>query len=239
MEANRLAWNLATRVHQKNRRVNLKQMFTRPDYVSLDAIAQTELRNIGLRGKKVAQTSCNNGREAISLVRLGAIEAVGFDIADEAVREAEELADIAKANCRFIRTNVLDIGSEWDAQFDLVYISIGALCWLPDLRGFFAVVSRLLNPGGHLAIYEEHPYMYCLATPDEREFDASNPLKPVHSYFRKEPWIEESGIERIIGSALHRSISLFSGPSTLMQRHCSFRVRSPGTRCGRPRRRWS
>lgn len=41
-------------------------------------------------------------------MQLGAKEGVGFDISDAAISEAEELAEIAKENARFIRTNALE-----------------------------------------------------------------------------------------------------------------------------------
>lgn len=37
---------------------------------------------IGLQGKKVVQIGCNNGREALSLVRMGAKSVLGIDQSD-------------------------------------------------------------------------------------------------------------------------------------------------------------
>jgi len=196
-EANRAAWNEVTPIHQKNRKIDLKAKFAEPGYSYLDPTETAKLQEIGLEGKKVAQLSCNNGREIISVVNLGAAEGVGFDISDEVIREAEELASIAKANCRFVRTDVYDIGEEWHGYFDLVYVTIGALAWLPDLDRYFAVVASILKPGGSLLIYEQHPFGYMMAVPDEPEWDEQNPVKVCFSYFRTEPWVDNTGIDYV------------------------------------------
>ncbi len=46
--------------------------------------------------------------------------------------------------------------------FDLVYTGIGALCWLPDIRRWAAVVAALLRPGGRLFIREGHPMLWAI-----------------------------------------------------------------------------
>ncbi len=213
-EANRAAWNQATKVHQKNRKINLAEKFADPGFLYLDELERGKLEEIGLEGRVVAQLGCNNGRETISLVRLGANVGVGFDISDEVIEEAKTLAEIARANCQFIRTDVYEIESEWDGRFDFVYITIGALIWMPDLDKYFAVVARLLKPGGQLAIYEQHPFMYCFATPDDPEYDEQNKLMPTFSYFRKEPWVEEGGID-YIGKTRYDSSPSYSYTQTM------------------------
>ncbi|HOD66361.1 MAG TPA: class I SAM-dependent methyltransferase [candidate division Zixibacteria bacterium] len=199
-EANRRAWNEATPLHQRHRTVDLRAKFAEPGYSCLDPIETAKLLQIGLAGQRVAQLCCNNGREILSLVNLGAAEGVGFDISDAAIAEAEELARIAGANCRFVRTDVYDIGREWDGRFDLVYITIGALSWLPDLGRFFGVAARLLAPGAALAVYEQHPFLYLFPTPGDPEYDSENELTAVFSYFRTAPWEETQGIDYIGGT---------------------------------------
>ena len=70
--------------------------------------------------------------------------------------------------------------------FDLVYTGIGALCWLPDVRRWAAVVAGLLRPGGRLFIREGHPMLWAL---DEARTDA---VVVDYPYFeRVEPLIDE------------------------------------------------
>jgi hypothetical protein len=39
----------------------------------------------------------------------------------------------------------------------MVYVTWGAINWLPDIAGWAAVVGSLLKPGGHLYLAESHP----------------------------------------------------------------------------------
>ena len=202
-DANREAWNEATLKHQEARvakKLDYKKKFSKKGFSTLDNIETARLKAIGLKGKRVAQVCCNNGRETLSLVNLGAKSAVGFDISDEAIKEALELAKISGLNCKFVRTDVYDIGEEYNNSFDLIYITIGAMGWLPDLNRFFKVVSKMISPGGHLMIYEHHPFLYMIARDGETEFDQKDPLKIVHPYFRTEPWVSNDGIDYIGGT---------------------------------------
>ena len=57
-----------------------------------------------------------------------------------------------------------------------------------DLGAFFDVAARLLKPGGALLVYEEHPIMNMF------EPGAADPLKPVNSYFKAEPFEDVGAI---------------------------------------------
>jgi len=166
---------------------------------------------LSIAGKRVAQLSCNNGRETLSMLNLGAASAVGFDISDEAINEARELAAVSGLNCEFIRTDVYDIGHEFDRSFELIYISIGALGWLPDLDGFLGIVSRLLKSAGVVVFYEAHPFVEMLACENEKDYDPSNPMKIVYSYFKDDPWIDDTGID-YIGKSTYKSKLCYNFP---------------------------
>ena len=199
-EANRKAWNEVMPIHQKYRKIDLKKAFSNRGFVTFDSIEKSFLDKIELTGKKVAQLCCNNGQETLSLVNYGAESAAGFDISDLAIEEANELQKISGLNCKFIRTDVYDIDEEWFNQFDMIYITIGAIAWLPDIELFFKMVSHLLKKDGDLLIYDTHPFCYMLAHPDEDEYRKDYPKNAVHSYFRTEPWIGNTGIDYIGGT---------------------------------------
>jgi len=196
-DANREAWNEVTPIHQNARKINLKSEFKNAGFSTLDPKITAKLREIGVEGRRVAQVCCNNGRELLSLINIGAKSGAGFDISDAAIEEAIELKNISKLPAEFIRTDAYDISIEFYNEFDLVYISIGALAWLPELDEFFKIVSRLLKNTGHLVIYEQHPFVYMLAQPGDELYVESDPIKIVHSYFREEPWIDTDGIDYV------------------------------------------
>jgi len=199
-ETNREAWNKATLVHQKARKDDLLIKFSRPGYSTLDKTETEILKEIGIEGKTVAQLCCNNGRETLSLVNLGAKSAVGFDLSDKAIEEALKLKEISGLNCRFVRTDVYDIDPKYFGLFDIVYISIGALSWLPDLDLFFEIASNMLKSGGALFIYEMHPVTNMVSREDEPEYNPQMPYNNCYSYFRKEPWVATTGFDYVGGT---------------------------------------
>lgn len=206
-EANRKAWNEVTPIHQKHRKVNLKKAFSIKGFSVLDTFEKSYLDKIGLKGKKVAQLCCNNGQETLSLVNYGAESAVGFDISDLAIEEANELQKISGLNCEFVRTDVYDIGEEWFDKFDAIYITIGAIAWLPDVESFFKIVNKMLKKGGDLLLYDTHPFCYLLAFPGAEDFDENHPKEAKYSYFRTEPWIDNSGVDYIGGTTYDATTS--------------------------------
>ena len=200
-ESNREAWNEAMEYHRRARGEALQKGFEEPGYSvfdrDCDGVLLDKLSGIDLTGKTIAQLPCNNGRELLSLARMaGAHEAVGFDISDAAIEEARALAARAKLNARFERTNILEIGDEYNKRFDFIYISEGSLQWFPDLGEYFSVVGRLLKPGGKVMIFEMHPFAYFFET----GFDPANPdLDRLTPYFEKGPYSYKGGLDYVGG----------------------------------------
>lgn len=197
-EVNRAAWNEALGYHQKARNGSLQKGFQDPDFTTLnracDRSLQEKLQSIDLTGKTIAHIPCNNGRELLSLMKLGAKEAVGFDISDAAILEAEELARIAKLNASFVRTNALDIDAKYNGCFDFIFISQGSLQWFPDLHEYFGVIARLLKKNGKLLISEIHPFKYFF----ENGFSfAKQNFDQLTSYFSREPNNYPRGLDYI------------------------------------------
>ena len=154
-----------------------------------------ELENIDFNDKTVAQFCCNNGRELLSLMGLGVRDGVGFDIAENIIGQAKETAEKAGINnCAFVACNIFDIPASYHNQFDFIFFTIGTLTWFEDLTLLFDKVAKCLKPNGLLLINDFHPLMNMLPTPDEDEYDQDDLFRVAHSYFRKEPWIENSGM---------------------------------------------
>ena len=157
--------------------------------------AAQELTAIDFNGKTIAHFCCNNGRELLSLMRLGAKAGFGFDIAENIINQAVDTAKKAGIdNCRFTACNILDIPEQYHSSFDFVMFTIGAITWFEDLNELFQKVSLCLKPGGILFINDFHPIMNMLPMPGEPVFDENHLNRIAYSYFRKEPWIENEGM---------------------------------------------
>jgi SAM-dependent methyltransferase len=208
-KANKEAWEEAFAKHKAGYKEDPALRLKRGDLSFLEKDTIAILQDIGLQGKDVAQICCNNGRELLTLLKMGAATGTGFDIAENFIEEGRRLAKEANLNAEFVATNIYDIDDTYSSRFDLVLITIGALCWFEDLELFFAKVAFVLKDGGTLLINEQHPYTNMLAMPNEEGHDAEHPDKVVSSYFKEEPWIENDGVD-YIGETTYKSKTLYS-----------------------------
>lgn len=117
-----------------------------------------------LRAKSLLHLACANGNDSLSLAALGA-RVTGVDISDVAVQIAQRTADEAGLNARFIAADVYDLPADL-GQFDIVYMSWGGICWMPDLQRWADIVAGLLRPGATLGVFEHHPVWEILAVRD-------------------------------------------------------------------------
>lgn len=173
VKANEAAWNEVTPIHKSYRKGEVE--FFRSGGITLDKIEIEHLPEI--RGKQVAHLSCNCGQDTLSLSNLGGI-CTGFDISEKALEEARSLALQSGISAEFVHGNVLDIPDEYASRFDLVYMSRGALVWLPDLKLLMKNISKILKTGGELFIQDQHPFIHLF---DEDETVVT------HNYFDTEP----------------------------------------------------
>ena len=190
-ESNRKAWNEAMTYHKKAMDKKWDSMFSDRNYIYQKNPELAELRKIGIEEKSVAHLSCNNGIELMSLKRLGAAKCTGFDISDTAIEEAKKRADKFQIECEFVRTDVLDIDKKLFHQYDLIYITVGALVWIPNLKKYFSIAHDLLRKDGTLFIYEHHPFANVLPWED----DYKGEIRVTNHYFTDDIYKGTEGID--------------------------------------------
>ncbi len=114
-------------------------------------------------GQKILHLQCHFGMDSLTLAQNGA-EVVGVDFSRPAIDAARTLAaDLGLADrARFLVSDVYETAAvlPHPASFDRVFVSWGALSWLPDMAGWAPVVAHFLKPGGWLALAEAHPAAY-------------------------------------------------------------------------------
>jgi SAM-dependent methyltransferase len=177
-EQNRRLWDEITPLHYEH-----------PDYKVAEflggenIIYDLMLEEIGdVRGKDMLHLMCHFGLEPLSLARMGA-NVTGIDFSQEAIRYARSLAESAKLDARFIESDIYDSPLQCDALFDIVYSTIGVLCWLNDLDAWAGIIARFLKPGGFFYLLEDHP-IALMVSDDWEEGDI---------YFHKEEPVEWPG----------------------------------------------
>lgn len=192
----RTAWNEAAPVHWEKTQT-LIDAFREPSTTFITPFHLEELSRIGLKGSKIAHLNCNNGRELISLIRSGAEDGVGFDISSGFIEQANLLRDSAGVNCQFYETDIYDMPDEFADQFDIVLVTAGALCFMPDLPRYFSIARKLLKPGGYLNIYDCHPIVDMFEMDRDRE---GRELRFIRSYFDDKPIAHTSGLDYVGGT---------------------------------------
>lgn len=121
-----------------------------------------------VRGLRVAHLQCHIGLDTLSLAHLGA-HPVGLDFSAEAVAAARGFAARAgRPDVAFVEADVYAARAALDGAFDLVYVTWGAINWLPDIARWAAVAASLLKPGGRLFLAETHPSALVLDEVDGR-----------------------------------------------------------------------
>jgi 2-polyprenyl-3-methyl-5-hydroxy-6-metoxy-1,4-benzoquinol methylase len=148
-----------------------------------DTLLPIEAAEIGdVAGLRIAHLQCHIGLDSLSLARRGG-EVVGLDFSSVAIMAARALSLETGLQASFVQANVYDAREALTGLFDLVYVTWGAINWLPDLARWGRVVGSLLKPGGRLYMADTHPFAFCLAETRQgfRVYDAwrSLPGRPI------------------------------------------------------------
>jgi SAM-dependent methyltransferase len=194
-EANRKAWDASEPYHREAVFELILYQLETQGLSCLDDFAIGALEKLGYRDKRVAQLCCNNGRELMSLVKLGASRGVGFDISEAFIKQGRELSDLSGIPCELVACDVLTIDERFSGQFDLVMITVGALGWIEDINRLFCRVADLLRPNGDLFIYEQHPLTEMLDLQAEVEAP-----RLTCDYFKDTPYRDTDGLDYYAGT---------------------------------------
>jgi len=170
-EANRANWDERAYIHVRSRMYDVEGFLG-----GAHTIADVDLDAVGdVRGRSLVQLQCHFGLDAMSWARLGAT-AVGVDFSPRALAHARDIATRAGLAVRFVEADVYDAATALDGErFDVVYVSLGALCWLPSIRRWARVVRDLLKPGGIVFVRDVHPVLWATESPGPAQLDLLGP----------------------------------------------------------------
>jgi SAM-dependent methyltransferase len=141
-------------------------------------LAVDELPISDWHGLEVLHLQCASGEDTLSLALAGAT-VTGVNIAPENIKHAQRKAGTAGLDATFVAADVYDLPSDLiSARFDVVFVSCGALGWLPDLGRWAGIVAAALKMGGRLLVDEIHPLSGCF------EYDGDRYVA-VEDYFRR------------------------------------------------------
>lgn len=184
IEINRKMWQLTADIYQADGFNDALQRVQQKNFTTFDEVEQCIFNSrIDVTAKNVIQIGCNNGTELINLKKNGAGYCLGIDISEKFIQQAKQLSKASGHSVEFESTNIYEINENHFGEFELVYITVGVLGWMPDLSKFFQIVNKLLKPNGQIFIYEQHPILGMFNPVPPHQIDAS--------YFQKEPFKDE------------------------------------------------
>ncbi|MHB8576113.1 MAG: class I SAM-dependent methyltransferase, partial [Dehalococcoidia bacterium] len=175
-EANRARWNELAALHPSSPLYRTEEF--RAGKNRLYPLDHEEVGDVS--GMTLLHLQCHFGLDTLSWARLGA-HVTGFDFSETAVSTAQALAAELNIPARFVLSTYDRLTDDLDGRFDIVYMSRGVLCWLPDLAPLFRVVAHFLKPGGFFYVADTHPVLYAL---DDRP-GATEPTF-LYSYFHRD-----------------------------------------------------
>ena len=204
--ANRANWDERVGVHLGAGGYDLAAL--RAGRGRLNAIEEAELGSVD--GLRVLHLQCHFGRDTLTLAQRGA-DMVGLDFSAPAIAKARELAVELKleSRARFVEADLYDATSAIPEPqaYDLVYVTWGAITWLPDIRRWAEIVAHFLKPGGALYFAEGHPV--ALVFDDGKRLADGMPgyFAP---YFQREPVVTEDPTDYADRSARLRNATQYN-----------------------------
>ena len=171
-DVNREHWDAMATVHGEGRDA----------YYDVEALVEgsrgllrAEEEAIGLAvghvaGADVLHLQCHLGFDAVTLARRGA-RVVGADFSPVSLAKARVIAERCGADVEYVEADATALPEALHGRFDLVYATIGVLCWIGDLDAWMANVAAALRPGGRLVLVEIHPLLNCIGSLDPLVLD--------------------------------------------------------------------
>jgi SAM-dependent methyltransferase len=164
-DTNRKSWDERVAIHRRDETKFYEVQKVLDGGDKLNAIEASEIGDV--RGLRIAHLQCHFGLDSICLARRGA-SVTGLDFSQPAITEARRLAGTLGLDAQFVEGNVYDARKLLTGDFDMVYVTWGAINWLPDIAQWAQVVASLLKKGGRLYLAESHPAILCFDWVDGR-----------------------------------------------------------------------
>lgn len=159
-KANLANWDERVAGHIAPDGYDIESLVRDPDAIS--SVVRFDRDAIGdVAGKTLLHSQCHIGTDTLSWAKLGAT-VTGIDFSPAAIAAARDIASRMGADATFIETEFYDAPKHIHEQFDVVYTSVGAICWLPDIDRWGEIVAGFVKPGGTFYIRDSHPMLMTL-----------------------------------------------------------------------------
>ena len=156
-EMNRASWNHLAAVHGQDAYYDTEALCGgASSLIEEEESALSHALGTELGGKRILHLQCHLGFDAITFARRGAC-VTGVDFSSVALEKGRVLAARCGVTIEWICADAVDLPESFHGSFDLVWATIGVLCWIGDLSAWMREVSLVLHPGGTLVLIDGLP----------------------------------------------------------------------------------
>ena len=156
-EKNRASWNHLAAVHGQDAYYDTEALCGgASSLIEEEESALSDAFGTDLSGKRILHLQCHLGFDAITFARRGAC-VTGVDFSSVALEKGRVLAARCGVTIEWICADAVDLPESFHGSFDLVWATIGVLCWIGDLSAWMREVSLVLHPGGTLVLIDGLP----------------------------------------------------------------------------------
>jgi SAM-dependent methyltransferase len=156
-------------------------------------------------GLDVLHVQCHLAYDAIVLARRGA-RVTGVDFSAVALARAGELAKHSGVRLELVEADSRTLPASLHGRFDLLYATIGVVCWIDDIAAWMRSAASALRPGGRLVLVELHPLFGAVGALDPLVLDFPYAFDGPQRY-------EESGSYAAPDSATESNVTVEYGHS--------------------------
>ena len=171
-DTNKATWDKKVEIHAKSEFYDLEGF--KEGKTSLNKYELDEIGNV--KGKTLLHLQCHFGQDTLSWSRMGA-KCTGIDLSGEAIAKAKLLNEELSLDANFIESNLYDVPTKVEGEFDIVFTSYGVIGWLPDIEQWGKIVASKLKKGGVFYMIEFHPIVWMfdfLQSPPKLMYPYSN-----------------------------------------------------------------
>lgn len=184
-EINRTSWNELAASHGQDAYYDSRALIAgansliEEEEAALAAAVGTELA-----GCRILHLQCHLGFDAITFARRGAL-VTGVDFSTVALHKARSLADRCGVEIEWICADAVALPRSLDGRFDLVWATMGVLCWIADVHAWMRAVAGTLAGGGRLVLMDGHPLGQVLKS---EPLHVARPYVDSHRRFLEAGW---------------------------------------------------
>jgi SAM-dependent methyltransferase len=190
-KANENAWDVASGFHQDAMMEKWITGFESEGHTVFSEFEKDVYSKISFKDKSIFHAPCNNGRELLSLLNMGARQGLGIDISGENIKVAQKLHKVSGGSAEFIHGDIYDVSNKISEKYDLGLVTVGSLNWMENLKEYFSAIKSNLVGNGELILLEMHPVAYVFPY----TFNKNHEVKLDLPYFSKAPIVSTGSLD--------------------------------------------